>query len=233
MPDAVVLVEKFNGTLLEDEMYPSTPRPPVQAMQGQSPAQQFGYPPAPMQQGIGSLTPQTPMYGAYPSYMAQGGMTQGMPQMGPMAPQMPMDQNAPQYMADGGFIGEQGDMMQRPRMQQQIPQASAGRVGVMTADLARQMNNGTPEERMAALRQARGDGAHSGKGQMAQQGQQRADPGSFLKDFFMRMGKGANQQRAIGERMDAAMANKFPAMTQRAQPQEASTSGKGQRLGPQ
>ena len=152
MPDAVVLVEKFNGTLLEDEMYPSTPRPPVQAMQGQSPAQQFGYPPAPMQQGIGSLTPQTPMYGAYPSYMAQGGVTQGMPQMNPMAPQMPMDQNAPQYMADGGFVGEQGDMMQRAIMarsgkgqmqqpqtqRQQMPPASGkGQMGGAGRQMAR------------------------------------------------------------------------------------------------
>lgn len=151
MPDAVVLVEKFNGTLLEDEMYPSMPRPPVQAMQGQSPAQQFGYAPAPMQQGLGSLTPQMPMYGAYPSYMAQGGMTQGMPQMGPMAPQMPMGQNAPQYMADGGFVGEQGDMMQRammarsgkgqmqqPPMQQQMPPASGkGQMGGAGRQMAR------------------------------------------------------------------------------------------------
>lgn len=218
MPDAVVLVEKFNGTLLEDEMYPSTPRPPVQAMQGQSPAQQFGYPPAPMQQGIGSLTPQTPMYGAYPSYMAQGGMTQGMPQMNPMAPQMPMGQNAPQYMADGGFVGEQGDMMQRPRMQQQMPQMSAGRVGVMTADLARQMNNGTPEERMAALRQARGDGARSGKGQMSANAPQITDARSALQFMLSRMGGGKDRESGNG----------MSPLFQRGMRQSSPNSGKGQ-----
>ena len=174
-------------------MYPSMPQPPVQAMQGQSPAQQFGYANAPVQQGVGSLVPQMPMYGAYPTYMAQGGM---MPTMDQMAPQMPMGQAATQFMAGGGPVG------------------------TMTADLARQMNSGTPEQRMAALRQARGDGARSGKGQMtAPNGQQVSPQASFLMNFFSRLGGGRDKDRGLSP------------LFQRGTRHLAPNSGKGQQQG--
>lgn len=172
-------------------MYPSMPHPPVQAMQGQSPAQQFGYANAPMQQGIGSLVPQMPMYGAYPTYMAQGGM---MPTMDQMAPQMPMGQAGPQFMAGGGPVG------------------------TMTADLARQMNSGTPEQRMAALRQARGDGARSGKGQMSANAPQITDARSALQFMLSRMGGGKDRESGNG----------MSPLFQRGMRQSAPNSGKGQ-----
>jgi hypothetical protein len=54
-------------------MYPSLPQNPSPMMQGGNPSQQFGYPPSQMNQGIGGLVPQSPVYGSQPVYMADGG----------------------------------------------------------------------------------------------------------------------------------------------------------------
>ena len=143
MPDAVVLVEKFNGTFLEDEMYPTMPRPPVQAMQGQVPAQQFGYMPTPMEQGIGALANKPPTYGSQPSYMAQGGTTsskgQMMPPMQGISQQtqmgMPFGVQAAMPSAvgpEGEMAASAGDFAQQQAIQQgmsgkgQIPQMPSG-----------------------------------------------------------------------------------------------------------
>lgn len=116
-------------------MYPSMPSPPVQSMQGDNPAQQFGYMPTPMrtpmQQGIGSLQGQMPMYGAYPTYMAQGGPVsakgQGMPPMqglSQQAPtsgkgqQTPMDQQAPMQMPGTSMNSAMEDFSRQQAMQQ-------------------------------------------------------------------------------------------------------------------
>jgi hypothetical protein len=116
---------------------------------------------------------------------------------------MQMPNSNPLYMAQGGLP------YQNPMYMAEGGQvASPDKMG-----LASMIRTGaTPDARMAALRQMRGEGpgGFSGKGQMGQAGQQQASPLSFFRDFFMRMGKGQNQQAAIGKRLDESFSSKFP-----------------------
>lgn len=109
-------------------MYPSMPSPPVQSMQGDNPAQQFGYMPTPMrtpmQQGIGSLQGQMPMYGAYPTYMAQGGQVsakgQGMPPMQGLSQQQMAPNSGKAQSLPPGAMQALSDYSQQQAMQQAL-----------------------------------------------------------------------------------------------------------------
>ena len=105
-------------------MYPSMPSPPVQTMQGENPAQQFGYMQTPMQKGIGSMAPQMPMYGAYPTYMAQGGQVsakgQGMPPMQGLSQQQMAPNSGKAQMLPPGAMQALSDYSQQQAMQQAL-----------------------------------------------------------------------------------------------------------------
>ena len=206
MPDASAMVEKFNGTFLEDMMYPTMPQIPAAAMRGGSPSQQFGYPATQMQQGAGAAVPQNPVYGSQPVYMAKGGPVGAGPQQqigqgsgkGQQAPGA-----MPQQMGQSGK-GQAGPGQQAPmqmpgesmnaamedfRMQQDMQQ---GRMGPMGQGLAALRGY----QDFMGQQGGPGMGPQQAPGQMPQQSPQdmRADYDRFrqgrgdrLADFRQRM----------------------------------------------
>lgn len=155
------MVEKFNGTFLEDMMYPTMPQIPAAAMRGGNPSQQFGYPATQMQQGAGAAVPQNPVYGSQPVYMAKGGPVGAGPQ---------------QQIGQGSGKGQQGQSgkgQQAPGQQAPMQMPGESMNAAMEAfsqqqDMQRgQMGGGyqnaTPQQRIM--------GFFSDAGQKPQQGQ--------------------------------------------------------------
>ena len=137
-------------------MYPSLPQNPSPMMQGGNPSQQFGYPPSQMNQGIGGLVPQNPVYGSQPVYMAEGGMIQAgasgkgqQPQPGQgsgKGQQAPMQQG---QSAKGQMAAQKGMPQQAPM---QMPGTS---MNSAMEDFARQQKMGE-EQRFGGKGQGMG-----------------------------------------------------------------------------
>jgi hypothetical protein len=160
IPNGSSGVERFNGTFLEEEMYPSMPQNPVPMMQGANPAQQFNYPMPTMQQGIGGLypqgvpmPPQLPMSNAPPVYMAQGG------------------QPDPMYMAGGGQVAVPTGGAMRDEMLRRI--GLMGLEGQMAQAPQSFMAAKGQQRPMRPMQQAT---PVSGKGQRPQAAMQQAVP---------------------------------------------------------
>lgn len=148
----------------------------------------------------------------YPMPPMQQGIGGLYPQAGMVPPQLPTANAPPVYMAQGGqpnpmYMADGGQVAAPDKM----GLASMIRTGA------------TPEARMAALRQMRGEGpgGFSGKGVLGQGGQQAPTAASVLSSFLSRLGGGAD--RGAG----------FSPLYQRAMQRQGAYSGKGQQQGQQ
>lgn len=170
------MVEKFNGTFLEDMMYPTMPQIPAATMRGGSPSQQFGYPATQMQQGAGAAVPQNPVYGSQPVYMAKGGPVGAGPQQqigqgsgkGQQAPG-----GMPQQMGQSGkgqqAPGQQAPMQMPGESMNAAMEAFSQQQGVQPQQAMQQGPMGPMGQGLAALR-----GYQDFMGQMPQQSRQDA-----------------------------------------------------------
>lgn len=166
-------------------MYPMRPQMPA-------PAQQYGYPQV-TTMPIPSTYPQSPAY----TPMAQGLGALMPQQMNPMAvQQLPFGQAPVVGMAEGGPVSSQ--MTQQDALRAMAARGGKGASGAgpqqsMGGDgyeLARIMRTGTPEERMAALRQMRGGQGQQG---MSSKGQRSGSPQQMMVQEMLRQRMG--QQR--------------------------------------
>lgn len=134
-------------------MYPSLPQNPSPMMQGGNPSQQFGYPPSQMNQGIGGLVPQSPVYGSQPVYMAEGGpVPAGMSGKG-QQPQPGQGSGKGQQAPMQQGQGAKGQMASQNGMPQQAPMQIPG----MQTQQTRQVpmgsgyKNATEQQRIAGF----------------------------------------------------------------------------------